>query len=173
MEKKNDFVIPIVALKNKVHHFEYKIDGTFFKNFDNTTIESCEIEVKVSLEKRDALIALVFYIDGTIEIACDRCLDIYKQEIFGDYKLLIQFDGVINQNNDNDDDIILLPKNADFIDISKPIYDYILLSIPIQRIHSNTDECNTEIMDYINNSKNNNKEEIDPRWEILKKLKNK
>ena len=52
MEKKSEFNIPIVALKNKVHHFEYKIDGTFFKDFDNTTIEDCELEVKVSLEKR-------------------------------------------------------------------------------------------------------------------------
>ena len=38
MEKNSIYNIPIVALKNKEHHFEYKIDGEFFKYFDNKTI---------------------------------------------------------------------------------------------------------------------------------------
>lgn len=172
MEKNSIYNIPIVALKNKDHHFEYKIDGTFFKDFDNNTIEDCDIEVKISLEKRDSVFVLLFYIDGTIKLACDRCLDIYSQEIFGDYKLIIQLDGEIYQENDNNDDIILIPRNSDFLDVSKPIYDYILLSIPIQRKHSNKEDCNQDILEHFNNSKQT-KQDIDPRWEALKKLKNK
>lgn len=172
MEKNSIYNIPIVALKNKEHHFEYKIDGEFFKYFDNKTINDCDIEVKVSLEKRDSVFVLLFYIDGKIKLACDRCLDIYSQEIFGDYKLIIQLDGEINQDNDNDDDIILIARNSDYLDVSKPIYDYILLSIPIQRTHSNKGDCNRDILEHFTNSKQEIKD-IDPRWDALKKIKNK
>lgn len=177
MEKNSIYKIPIVALKNKVHHFEYKIDGTFFNDFENSVVtdlknEDSNIEIKVSLEKRDRVIVLLFAIDGNINLVCDRCLDHYKQEVFGDYKLIIQFGGEINQDNDDDDDIILIPANSDFIDVSKPIYDYILLSIPIQHIHSNLDKCNKEMISFLNKEKEK-KQEIDPRWEILNKLKNK
>lgn len=170
MEKNSIYSIPIVALKNKEHHFEYKIDGQFFKDFENDSINDCEIEVKISLEKRDSVFILLFYIDGNIKLACDRCLDIYSQEIFGDYKLIIQLECEIHQ--DNDDDIILIPRNSDFIDVSKPIYDYILLSIPIQRKHANIADCNQEILEHFNKTKQENKD-IDPRWDALKNLKNK
>lgn len=173
MENKKKYKIPIVALKNKVHHFEYKIDGTFFNDFENNTINKSEIKVEISLEKRDTLIILMFYIDGTVELSCDRCLDVYTQEIFGDYKLILQFGGEIYQENDNDDDIVLMDRNTDFIDVSKPMYDYTLLSLPIQQIHSNINDCNQNMIDYLKNSKQTEKQEIDPRWEILNKLKNK
>lgn len=172
MEKNSIYNIPIVALKNKEHHFEYKIDGAFFKDFDNDTIEDCDIEVKISLEKRDSVFVLLFYIDGIIKLACDRCLDTYSQEIFGDYRLIIQLDGIINQDNDNDDDIISIPRNSDYIDVSKPIYDYILLSIPIQRTHPKKEDCAQDILERFNDSKQEN-QDIDPRWDALKKLKNK
>ncbi len=173
MENKKKYKIPIVALKNKVHHFEYNIDGAFFKDFENDTFNNCNIEIKVTLEKRDTLIILMFYIDGNIELSCDRCLDIYTQEIFGDYKLILQFGREIYQENDNDDDIVLMDRNTDFIDISKPMYDYTLLSLPIQHIHSNINDCNQNMIAFLKNSKQEEKQEIDPRWEILNKLKNK
>lgn len=174
MEKITLYKIPIVALKNKVHYFEYKLDGEFFKSFDNNTINECNIEVKVELEKRDSIIILLFMIDGTINLICDRCLDVYPQNVFGDYKLIIQFGNKLNQDNDNDDDILLMPRNSDFIEISKPIYDYTLLSLPFKHVHSEAKDCNQKMIAIINKSlENNNKKEIDPRWEILNKLKNK
>ena len=173
MEEINDFVIPFVALKNKSHLFEFKIDGKFFKKFENVMYSDCNIEVKVELEKQDAIIQVYFYIDGQIQLECDRCLDAYQQEIFGDYKLIIQL-GRENtyQDNDNDDDIIAISKNDDFIDVSKPIYDYILLSLPIQNVHTNIEDCNSDFLEKMNQNKII-KKEIDPRWEILNKLKNK
>ena len=174
MEKSSLYKIPIVALKNKVHHFEYKLDGEFFKSFDNNNINEFDIEVKIELEKRDSIIVLLFLIDGTINLTCDRCLDTYSQNIFGDYKLIIQFGGDLNQDNDNDDDIILMPKNSDFIEVSKPIYDYTSLSLPIKHVHTSNKDCNQKMIDIINKTlKEKQKKEIDPRWEVLNKLKNK
>ncbi|MGB0885201.1 MAG: YceD family protein [Chitinophagales bacterium] len=170
MDNNKIFNIPFVGLKNRIHQFDFKIDGSFFKNFENSTNKNCEVDVKVELDKRDNYLIFIFYIDGHIFLDCDRCLDKYKQEIFGDYKLIVQLGGKLIEDNDNDDDIIAIAKNSDFIDISKPIYDYILLSIPFKQVHKNIEMCNAEMIKKM--KKEENKEnKIDPRWDILNKLK--
>ena len=171
MGNNNEFKIPFVGLKNRVHHFNFEIDEKFFNRFDNNTINNCNVEVKVELERREGFLIVLFYLDGHLFIDCDRCLDNYKQEIFGDYKLIVQLGGKIIEDNDNDDDIIVLDKNEDYIDFAKPIYDYILLSIPYQRVHSKIEDCNKEVLDKMNDAKENKNKEIDPRWDILNKLK--
>lgn len=172
MDNSKIFKIPFVGLKNRIHQFDFKIDGEFFKNFENLTYEKCSLDVKVELDKREGYLIFIFYIDGHVFLDCDRCLDKYKQEIFGDYKLIVQLGGKLLEDNDNDDDIIAIPKNADFVDIAKPIYDYILLSIPFKQVHNNIEMCNADMIKNMKNKQEEKKEDkIDPRWDILKKLK--
>lgn len=169
METLNDYKIPFIGLKNRVHHFSYKIDESFFKTFENETINDCLVEVKVELEKRENYLIILFLIDGYAHLECDRCLDLYKQEIFGDYKLIVQFGTKELVENENDDDIISLPKNQDFVDLSESIYDYILLCIPFQKVHRNIADCNQEIIQKMNTKHEEN--DINPMWEVLNKLK--
>ena len=171
MESKEIYKISFVGLKNRVYQFEYIIDETFFNTFEDLSINNCKVEVKVELDKRENYLMFNFFIDGYIYLECDRCLDEYRQEVFGDYKLIVQLGGKLTENNDNEDDIIALPKNQDFINLSEHIYDYILLSIPYQRMHSKREDCNAEMVAKINAEKENKNEDIDPRWEILNKLK--
>lgn len=171
MRNKENFKISFVGLKNRIHHFEYEIDEMFFKNFDNLSVKNCKVKVAVELEKRENYLLFSFFIDGQVHLDCDRCLDEYQQEVFGDYKLIVQLGGRLIENNDNDDDIIALPKNQDYINMAEYIYDYTLLSIPYQRIHSNIADCNKEMVDKMNEEQNKTEKDIDPRWEILNKLK--
>lgn len=171
MESKENYKISFIGLKNRIHHFEYQLDEEFFKTFDDIVINNCKIDVKVDLDKRENYLMFTFYVDGYIFLECDRCLDEYKQEVFGDYNLIVQLGGKLIENNDNDDDIIALPKNQDYFDLTEHIYDYILLSVPYQRMHSNIEDCNQEMVAKINAEKEEEKEDIDPRWEILNKLK--
>lgn len=171
MGNKENFKISFLGLKNRVHHFEYEIDELFFQKFDNLSIKNCKVKVDVELEKRENYLLFNFFIDGFMILDCDRCLDEYKQEVFGDYKLIVQLGGKLIENNDNDDDIIALPKNQDHIDIAEYIYDYTLLSIPYQRVHSSIEECNQDMIAKMKEEKEKNEKEIDPRWDILNKLK--
>lgn len=171
MRNNEGFKISFVGLKNRIHHFEYEIDEAFFKTFDNLNVKNCKVKVAVELEKRENYLIFSFFIDGFMHLDCDRCLDKYKQEIFGDYRLIVQLSGKLIENNDNDDDIIALPKNQDFINLAEYIYDYTLLSVPYQKIHSNITECNQEMVNKMNEQQNKEKKDIDPRWEILNKLK--
>ena len=60
--------------------------------------------------------------------------------------------------------------------MSSLIYEYIILSLPIHRVHQDVSECNQEVIKYLENSANNiveEDEEIDPRWKCLEELKEK
>jgi uncharacterized protein len=79
------------------------------------------------------------------------------------------------------DEIVIITRDQDSINIGQYMYEFIALSIPIKKIHpdlmdeeENDDETNVKIV-YSTSSQveenGNQEEEIDPRWEKLKKLK--
>ncbi len=164
-----EYRIPFVGLKNKTYHFDYDVDNLFFKHFENSNIENCNVNIKLSLTKKEQFMLLNFKIDGYVEVPCDRCLELYNQEIFDDFEVLVKFSEDIKKD---DEDVLYIPKNSDFIDVSKLIYDFIHLSLPLRCVHPNDrngkSTCNKEVLKAL--EKNEEKNE-DPRWEALKKLK--
>ena len=173
MENKflQEFKIPFVGMKNKLYQFEYLISEAFFSNFPESDIEKCSIEVKLDFDKRENFFLLTFYIDGNLERACDRCSEPYDQGIFGDYEIAVKFGN--NENPDNED-VMYISKNDDFIDVSNLIYEFIVLSIPLRCVHpedkNGLSQCNQEVIKKISNEV---KDSVDPRWAALEKLKNK
>lgn len=175
MENKflQEFKIPFVGMKKKLYQFEYLIGESFFKNFPESDIEKCNIEVKLDFDKRENFFLLSFYIDGTIEMPCDRCTEPFNQEIFGDYEVAVKF-GTENNIINEDEDVIYISKGDDYIDVSDLIYEFVVLSIPLRCIHPDDENgksnCNQEIIDKLQVKK---EESVDPRWAALEKLKNK
>ncbi len=160
-------------MKKKLYQFEYLISESFFKNFAESDIEKCNIEVKLDFDKRENFFLLNFYIDGTIEMPCDRCLEPFNQEIFGDYEVAVKF-GTENLLDKEDEDVIYISKGDDYFDVSSLIYEFIILSIPLRCAHPDDEQgnskCKQEILDKLNAKK---EESVDPRWAALEKLKNK
>lgn len=158
-------------MKNKLYQFEYLISESFFKNFPESDIEKCKIEVKLDFDKRENFFLLTFYIDGIVERACDRCSEPYNQEIFGDYEIAVKYG---NGENPVDEDVVYISRNDDFLDVSNLIYEFILLSIPLRCVHPEDEkgesQCNQEVIKKISNEV---KDSVDPRWAALEKLKNK
>ena len=76
----------------------------------------------------------------------------------------------------SDPDIITLPADEQELDLKQHIYEYILLSIPIKRVHPDDEFGNStcdpfmlkKLEEFIIDQEN----EIDPRWDELKKLMN-
>ena len=68
---------------------------------------------------------------------------------------------------------LVLPESAFEIDLSQWLYEYVAVRIPMQHIHPDG-ACNPEVTKYIIEEKEEQEKsdnEIDPRWEALKKLK--
>ena len=94
-------------MQNKLYQFNYLIDGTFLKHFEDSNIEKCNVEVKLDFNKKETFFLLNFYIDGTIVVPCDRCAEDFNQEIFGDYEVLVKF-GSEDNNNPDDEDVVYI-----------------------------------------------------------------
>jgi uncharacterized metal-binding protein YceD (DUF177 family) len=168
------YSISHVGLKIGIHHFQYDIDSRFFKEFEGALIDECNVKVKLELEKKETLFILNFFIDGIVKVICDRCSEPFDKNIFADYQCLVKYREERDPAIEDTDEIIFISREDPFIDVSQLIYDYINLSLPMQKIHPDladgTSGCNPEIIKYLNVRV---EEEIkaDPRWEALKKFK--
>ena len=71
----------------------------------------------------------------------------------------------------------MIPENEYQIDLAHVMYEYIVTALPIQHIHPDDENgqstCDSEMLSLLEKmqQKENNENEIDPRWEKLKELK--
>ncbi|MFN8276941.1 MAG: DUF177 domain-containing protein [Chitinophagales bacterium] len=174
MKNLRDYLIPYVGLKVGMHRFEYAITGEFFQQFPDSLIRECEVKVRLELEKKETFFILNFFIDGTVNAACDLCLEPFRKEIFGDYPCLVKFSEELSKGANDDDEVMYISRESDFIDVAPLIYDFINLCMPIQlwgcQQPGAEKQCNQEVLKYMNKEKKND-ESADPRWEGLRKLK--
>ncbi|CAM2872638.1 Uncharacterized metal-binding protein YceD, DUF177 family [Flavobacterium succinicans] len=183
MNKRKEFVIPFVGLKLGKHQFEYQINRAFFEIFDFNEFEKSNIKVKVVLEKKANLLELDFKHKGTIEVACDLTGEEFDLPVKGKIKLIVRFGETFNNDNE---ELLILPFGEFEIDIAQYIYEMIVLSVPLRRVHPGVKEgtLQSEALEKLSelsvkkevkeknnkNTEQQNKDNIDPRWDKLKQL---
>ncbi len=166
-EKK--YLIPFSGLKLGEHLFEFKIEDTFFKEFNSTEIEKANILAEVLLNKKSNMLALHFTITGKVEFACDICTENYFQNIEHEFDLIVKFSDY--EHMDDTDEIIVLPTNEHTLSIAQQLYEFIHLALPTKRTHEDEDNCNQDILEKIDELSYREPVKTDKRWDNLKKLK--
>jgi len=165
-----EFIIPFKGLSLGFHEFTYEVNDLFFEEIDYSEIKRGEIKVDLELEIQETMLIFNFKIDGSVEVDCDRCLEAFNYPINGEQRLFIQFGASYKEETD---EMITIPKDDHEINIAPIIYEYIQLLLPLQKMHFDDENgemtCNKEMLEKLNAI--SKEEEIDPRWEILKKLK--
>ena len=176
MKVTNEFLIPFIGLKLGKHQFDFQINKVFFDNFDYHEYEDCDIKVTVVLDKKSTILELSFKHKGTVYVPCDLTNEMFNLPIKGKINLVVQF----GENFNNDNEELLILSHGEFqIDVSQYIYEMIVLSVPLKRIHPGIKDgtLKTETLDKLTElsvkkaKKEVQKEEnIDPRWDKLKQL---
>ncbi len=175
MKNTKEFLIPFIGLKLGKHHFEYQISKAFFEIFDYDEYQNSDIKVNVVLDKKSTLLELDFKHKGTVNVPCDLTGEDFDLPIKGKMKLIVRFGEEFNNDNE---ELLILPHGEFEVNIAQYIYEMIVLSVPFKRVHpgikdgSLQTEALTKLNELtINEEKEENKEEdIDPRWDKLKKL---
>jgi uncharacterized metal-binding protein YceD (DUF177 family) len=175
MKPLKEFTIPFVGLKVGTHHFNFKIEQTFFDYFEYEDFNDVNVNVDVELIKNTTLLDLHFKISGTVNINCDVTNEPYNQAIENDFDLVVNFG---EEYNDDNIDILVLPHGAYEINIQQYIYELIVLAVPIKRVHPGVEDgtLRSDILEKLNelspklNEEKEKNEDIDPRWNTLKKL---
>jgi len=176
MKPLKDFTIPFVGLKLGSHHFDYQIDNKFFEHFEYDDFQDADIQVDIVLEKKTTLLEFLFKVSGHVIVNCDLSNEPYKQPIDGEYKLVVKFG---DEYNDELEDILIVSHGEYEINVSQYIYETIILAMPAKRIHPGIADgtIDSEILKKLEELRPKNleekeaaSEEIDPRWNTLKKL---
>lgn len=175
MKVSNEFLIPFIGLKLGKHQFDYQIDKTFFDRFEYDDFEACDVKTTVVLEKKSTMLELHFKHKGTVHVPCDVTGELFDLPIKGKIDLVVQFGDAFNDENEV---LLILPHGEHQIDVSQYIYEMIVLSIPLKRVHPGVKDgtLQSEAIEKLNElavkevKEETNKEETDPRWDQLKKL---
>ena len=172
----NEYLIPFIGLKIGKHQFDYQINKKFFDAFDYHEFEKCDIKVDILFEKKSTMLELSFKHKGTVYVPCDQTNEMFDLPIKSKIKLVVQFGEEFNNDNE---ELLILPNGEHQIDVSQYIYEMIVLSIPLKKIHPGIKDgsLKTDVLEKlkdltIKEQKKENKEEnnIDPRWDKLKQL---
>lgn len=160
-----------MGLKEGLHELRFEIGSSFFKHFEGSLISNCEVEVRLELEKRSTFFVLTFFIDGWVEVECDRCLEKFQKDIFGDFTSFVKYEDS-GSNQDDDSDVMYISKNDDFIDVSQLIYENIILCLPMQIIHPKTEDgedgCDPRVLSLLKQQASGDSDFHDGLWDKLK-----
>jgi uncharacterized protein len=178
-DKDLDIKIQHIGLKKDIHHFKFLIDDQFFVKFENSIIQKAEISIQLQLDKRIEPYLINLEIDGYVQSDCDKCNANFPLKIQSDNTVYVKFSGE-QLESEEDTEIIFIGRDESEIDLNKIIYDILHLNLPIYKICNSpgkTTNCDLEVLKaldiHLNQEKEMNNDEIDPRWANLNKLKDK
>lgn len=165
-----EFLLPIGGLAAGMHTYRFVIGREFFAHTPDSEVIDGSVQIDLALHKREGMLNLEFNIKGGLLVPCDRCLDDYMQPIEGNYRLILKYGDHFEEESD---EVIILPLDQHQFDISALLYEYMVLLLPMKKVHPDNESgepaCNPEVMKKLN--EHAAPSEPDPRWDILKKLK--
>lgn len=175
MKQLNEFLIPFIGLKLGKHQFEYQVNNTFFADFGFDEFEDAPVKVAVVLEKKSTFMELTFKHKGSVNVPCDMTGEFFDLPIKGKINLVVQFGEQFNNDNE---ELLILPHGEHQIDIKQYIYEMIVLSVPLKKVHPGIKDgtLKTPALDklkelsVIDKNQGKQEEKNDPRWDKLKKL---
>lgn len=174
MTGQKEFVINFGSLAEGEHEFEYRIDDSFFQKFEHSPVYKGDVDVLVVLERKDNMLLLDFTMDGVLTLACDRCLEDLELEMESFNELIVKF-GDVKEEQEVSEDVLILPSKENELDVSRFIYEYITLLIPMRNVHEDENgnpSCDPDVLKELGRHGLNTDGEhpTDPRWDILKNI---
>ncbi len=177
MKQLKEFNIPFVGLKFGKHKFEYRIDNTFFENFEYDEFNTSKLKVDLEFNKKETMLELLFKLNGTVNINCDLTNEPFDLPVKNKFFLVVKFG---DEFNDENEELLIIPHGEYEINIQQYIYELIVLSIPSKRVHPGVKDgtLKSEILDKLEElslkekTKKKENEELDPRWDKLRNLLN-
>lgn len=187
MSKFGHYNIVLKDINDEVREYEFELTDDYFARIDSPEVKKGIVSARVSVKKKIGLYELSFWLDGVIQIPCDRCLDDMEQPIHHEDMLQVKLGSSWSEENE----IVVVPETEGAINIAWFLYEFIVLNIPIKHVHA-TGECNkmmvSKLKRHITRQKDDNDDsglfeldeddddsaiddtQIDPRWEGLQNI---
>ena len=128
----NTFKIDIFRLENKQYLHEFEGNNDFFKALDQELIQKGNFKATVALNKNETMIQMMYNIVGSVELTCDRSLDLFDFPVDITQKMILKFS---DHNEEITEELMLIDRNTQYINVAQDIFDFIGLQIPIKKLH--------------------------------------
>ena len=165
--------IEFAGLKVGKHQFNFELNKEFFENFSFFDFNNIDLSVDVDLTKKSTLLELNFHVKGSVNVNCDMTNEPFDMPFNKEDFLVVKFG---QEYNDEDNEILVLPYGEHKVILDQYLYELVILSLPRKRVHPGVEDgtLESEIIKILDELKPSGLAlESDPRWEKLKKIKNK
>ena len=141
------FIIPLNGLAAGETRFSWQAGKEFFDSFENSEILDAHLDADVRVEKSGRYIGVDCDVRGEVTVECDRCLDELDMPVDVEIMLSVKYgnEESSEEPQQGEREVIFIPETDAEMDMSQIIYDYVCLSLPMQRMHE-PGECNPEVM---------------------------
>ncbi|MBC7848698.1 MAG: DUF177 domain-containing protein [Chitinophagaceae bacterium] len=177
MNYRRKFDIAYVGLKPGIHEYEYQIDDKFFVEYQEQDFKNCVALVKLTLDRKNGFMLLKFEVGGKLELGCDRCGNSLPLDLWDEFNIVVKLVDDPEEMNDQeeDPDVYYLSRGESHLNVSDWIYEFINLSIPMQRMCAPEEiggpYCNKEVLAVLKQLDGQNSQTENPLWKGLEKFK--
>lgn len=176
MKHNREYEIAWQGLKPGPHTLAYDIDDRFMQERGcSDEFTNWNAKVKLIFDKHEGFFMLHFDIGGNVTVPCDRCGDDFKLDLWDEFNLIIKLTSEETDDTDDEDDVVFIPRSETVIDLSTWIYEYVMLSVPLQHIHPDKANgqpgCNPEALHLLDELKEHEEPKANPLWKGLEGIK--
>lgn len=179
MKHHREFEIPWFGLKEGVHEYQFQVTDKVIEDLEHehSDFSNLDAAVTLKLDKHNGFLQLHFDIDGKADVACDRCGDTFPLRLWDEFDLIVKFTGEAAEEEEEEEeeaDIAFIPRSETILDVSNWIYEFVILSMPLQHIHPDKEDgtpgCNPEALKLLERM-SGSEEARKSLWSGLDKLK--
>lgn len=168
------FDIPMQALANGEHRFEYELNGVFFGLFEASLIGEARIKVDLLVQRQGGSLDCTVRSQGAFSINCDRCLESLDWPVDDQSTLVVQVTQTETQASN--DEILYLAATETHLNLAHFFYENIHLQVPLRAVCEEASltckspEQLSQAETIAFSTQNSDGTTVDPRWEQLKNL---
>lgn len=164
-----EFKINISSLSEGSHEYLFEALPAAVE-LDNRFIE--KVRIQALLEKTSTQMLLHAAVETKARFECDRCLDEYEMTLAAKYTMVYVVDERSMNGVRKEDEIRVLPADANYIDLDDDVRQFLLLTVPQKLLCK--EDCQG-LCPVCGVNKNHTRcecstEKIDSRWDALKKI---
>lgn len=176
MDRLDNYDIEFTGLKTGKHEFRFEIGEAFFQLFETEQeFTDPKIVADILLDKHTTFMEFLIKTHGTVRLVCDITSESFEHAIENEIKILVKQG---EEYDDSNEDVITIPHQDHAFNIAQLVYEEVMLSVPMKKISPNVTDEDLELLDRFSPQlpdevEDKTDHEVDPRWEALKKLKDK
>ena len=170
MEKLDSYKVDLKGMSEGTVSYNWHVEDDFFSAVQGPEIQQGQLDVALRVKRTADAYELVFQLEGTVKVLCDRCLDWMDCPICAEHVLRAK----LGDEFADDGDLIVVPAEDGTLNVTWNIYEFAALDIPLRHVHPDG-ECSQQMTAALDSLASAEDEEkpIDPRWAALKSLKEK